>query len=73
MPDYWDEPEGKVLNLPVYDPILSYGHEVWKRMRSWKQAVEMSFLHRVAGLSLRDRVMDIQKVKAQSRTASLHI
>ena len=35
------------------------GHELWvvtQRTRSWVQAAEMSFLHRVAGLSLRDRV-----------------
>ena len=40
-------------------PTLTYGHEWWvitKRMRSWVQAAKMGFLHRVAGVSLRDRV-----------------
>ena len=43
----------------VYVPILTYGHELWvmtERMRSRVQAAEMSFLRRVSGLSLRDRV-----------------
>ncbi|KAK9541149.1 hypothetical protein VZT92_001216 [Zoarces viviparus] len=43
----------------VYVPTLTYGHELWvvtERTRSWLQAAEMSFLRRVAGLSLRDRV-----------------
>uniref|UniRef100_A0A8C6KT40 Reverse transcriptase domain-containing protein n=1 Tax=Nothobranchius furzeri TaxID=105023 RepID=A0A8C6KT40_NOTFU len=43
----------------IYVPILTYGHELWvmtKRTRSRIQAAEMSFLRRVAGLSLRDRV-----------------
>ena len=43
----------------IYFPILTYGHELWvmtERMRSRVQAAEMSFLRRVAGLSLRDRV-----------------
>ena len=43
----------------VYVPILIYGHELWvvtERTRSRVQAAEMSFLRRVAGLSLRDRV-----------------
>merc|ERR1712208_854 len=37
----------------------TYGHEVWvmtERIRSRIQAAEMSFLRRVAGVSLRDRV-----------------
>ncbi|TWW81657.1 hypothetical protein D4764_01G0014720 [Takifugu flavidus] len=40
-------------------PTLTYGHELWvmtERTRSRVQAAEMSFLRRVAGLSLRDRV-----------------
>uniref|UniRef100_A0A3Q3XBL8 RING-type domain-containing protein n=1 Tax=Mola mola TaxID=94237 RepID=A0A3Q3XBL8_MOLML len=43
----------------IYVPTLTYGHELWvvtERMRSRIQAAEMSFLRRVAGLSLRDRV-----------------
>uniref|UniRef100_A0A8C6LWU7 Reverse transcriptase domain-containing protein n=1 Tax=Nothobranchius furzeri TaxID=105023 RepID=A0A8C6LWU7_NOTFU len=43
----------------IYVPILTYGHELWvmtERTRSRIQAAEMSFLRRVAGLSLRDRV-----------------
>uniref|UniRef100_A0A8C6MDS9 TGF-beta family profile domain-containing protein n=1 Tax=Nothobranchius furzeri TaxID=105023 RepID=A0A8C6MDS9_NOTFU len=43
----------------IYVPILTYGHELWvmtERTRSRIQVAEMSFLRRVAGLSLRDRV-----------------
>ncbi|TWW56043.1 hypothetical protein D4764_08G0000300 [Takifugu flavidus] len=43
----------------IYVPVLTYGHQRWvmtERMRSRIQAAEMSFLCRVAGLSLRDRV-----------------
>ncbi|KAK3518183.1 hypothetical protein QTP70_033879 [Hemibagrus guttatus] len=43
----------------IYVPTLTYGHELWvmtKRIRSRIQAAEMSFLRRVAGHSLRDRV-----------------
>ncbi|KAK0154376.1 putative uncharacterized transposon-derived protein F52C9.6 [Merluccius polli] len=43
----------------IYVPALTYGHELWvmtERTRSRVQAAEMSFLCRVAGLSLRDRV-----------------
>ncbi|KAK7944758.1 hypothetical protein WMY93_000486 [Mugilogobius chulae] len=43
----------------IYVPTLTYGHELWvmtERKRSRIQAVEMSFLRRVAGRSLRDRV-----------------
>nr|XP_054600482.1 uncharacterized protein LOC129164434 [Nothobranchius furzeri] len=43
----------------IYVPILTYGHEHWvmtERTRSRIQAAKMSFLRRVAGLSLRDRV-----------------
>ncbi|TWW71090.1 hypothetical protein D4764_17G0005730 [Takifugu flavidus] len=42
----------------IFVPTLTYGHELWvmtKRTRSRVQAAEMSFLRRVAGLSLRDR------------------
>ena len=43
----------------IYVPALTYGHELWvmtERTRSRVQAAEMSFLRRVAGLCLRDRV-----------------
>uniref|UniRef100_A0A8C6NIQ5 Reverse transcriptase domain-containing protein n=1 Tax=Nothobranchius furzeri TaxID=105023 RepID=A0A8C6NIQ5_NOTFU len=43
----------------IFVPTLTYGHELWvvtERTRSQIQAAEMSFLRRVAGLSLRDRV-----------------
>ncbi|KAK3555124.1 hypothetical protein QTP86_010013 [Hemibagrus guttatus] len=43
----------------IYVPTLTYGHELWvmiERIRSLIQAAKMSFLHRVAGRSLRDRV-----------------
>jgi len=39
-------------------PTLTYGHKLWvvtERTRLWIQLAKMSFLHRVAGLSLRDR------------------
>ncbi|KAK3548671.1 hypothetical protein QTP70_016417, partial [Hemibagrus guttatus] len=43
----------------IYVPTLTYGHELWvmtEKVRSRIQAAEMSFLRRVAGHSLRDRV-----------------
>ena len=43
----------------IYVPTLTYGHELWvvtERTRSRIQAAKMSFLRRVAGLSLRDKV-----------------
>ena len=43
----------------IFVPTLTYGHELWvvtERMRSRIQAAEMSFLRRVAGRTLRDRV-----------------
>ena len=43
----------------IFVPSLTYDHELWvmtERTRSRIQAVEMSFLRRVAGRSLRDRV-----------------
>ena len=61
------EPQGEALSLPsIYVPALTYGHELWvvtQRTRSWIEAAEMSFLCRVAGLSLRDRgrSSDIQR------------
>ena len=51
---------------PIYVPTLTYGHELWvviKKVRSRTQVAEISFLRRVAGLSLTDRVRssDIQE------------
>ncbi|TWW62708.1 hypothetical protein D4764_04G0013550 [Takifugu flavidus] len=46
----------------IYVPVLTYGHQRWvmtERTRSWIQAAEMSFLCRVAGLSLRNRVRSL--------------
>ncbi|TWW73329.1 hypothetical protein D4764_15G0007230 [Takifugu flavidus] len=43
----------------IFVPTLTHGHELWvitEKTRSRVQAAEMSFLRRVAGLSLRDRV-----------------
>ncbi|TWW69272.1 hypothetical protein D4764_18G0000780 [Takifugu flavidus] len=43
----------------IYVPVLTYGRQRWvmtERTRSRIQAAEMSFLRRVAGPSLRDRV-----------------
>uniref|UniRef100_A0A8C6M0A0 Reverse transcriptase domain-containing protein n=1 Tax=Nothobranchius furzeri TaxID=105023 RepID=A0A8C6M0A0_NOTFU len=43
----------------IYVPTLTYGHELWvvtERTRLRIQAAKMSFLRRVAGLSLRHRV-----------------
>ena len=43
----------------LWVPTLTSGHELWvvtQRTRWRVQAAEMSFLRRVAGLSLRDRV-----------------
>ena len=54
------EPEGEALDLPaIYVPTLTYGHELWvvtERTRTRIQAAKMSFLRRVAGLSLRDKM-----------------
>ncbi|KAK3566846.1 hypothetical protein QTP86_004550 [Hemibagrus guttatus] len=43
----------------IHVPTLTYGHELWvmtEKVRSRIQAAEMSFLRRVVGRSLRDRV-----------------
>ncbi|KAK3522919.1 hypothetical protein QTP86_008224 [Hemibagrus guttatus] len=43
----------------IYVSTLTYGHELWvmtERVRSRIQAAEMSFLRRMAGRSLRDRL-----------------
>ncbi|TWW55998.1 hypothetical protein D4764_09G0010480 [Takifugu flavidus] len=50
---------GEEIYRSIFVPTLTYGHELWvmtERTRSRVQAAEMSFLRRVAGLSLRDRV-----------------
>lgn len=51
------------VKLSVYWPvcilIIPYGHELWavtERMQQQKQVVEMRFLWRVTGLSIRHRV-----------------
>lgn len=45
----------------IYVPTLTCGYELWVRSksRSWIQAAKMSFLCRVAGLSLKVRSSDI--------------
>lgn len=58
--------EGTALELSFEVPNFTYGHELWivtERMRLWIQAAKMTFLHRVAGLSLTDAVKssDIQR------------
>ncbi|KAK0153876.1 hypothetical protein N1851_004048 [Merluccius polli] len=59
-------PDCCVKRYLLYVPNLTYGHELWvvtERTRSRIQAAEMTFLCRVAGLSLRDRVrsLDIRR------------
>ncbi|TWW76601.1 hypothetical protein D4764_13G0012630 [Takifugu flavidus] len=53
------EPKAKLsIFQSIFVPTLTYGHELWvmiERTRSRVQAAKMSFLRRVAGLSLRDR------------------
>ncbi|KAI3360392.1 hypothetical protein L3Q82_002306 [Scortum barcoo] len=54
---------------------LTYGHELWVMTRkdkiAWIQAAEMSFLCRVAGRSLRDRVRSsVTSGGARSRAAA---
>ncbi|TKS64956.1 LINE-1 reverse transcriptase -like protein [Collichthys lucidus] len=59
----------------IYVPTLTYGHELWvvtKRTRSRIQAAEMSFLRRVAGLSLRDRVRS-SAIREELRVQPLHL
>ncbi|TWW53113.1 R2 Retrovirus-related Pol polyprotein from type I retrotransposable element [Takifugu flavidus] len=52
--------KGKLsIHQSIFVPTLTYGHELWvmtERTRSRVQVAEISFLRRVAGLSLRDRV-----------------
>ncbi|TWW76578.1 Spondin-1 F-spondin [Takifugu flavidus] len=50
------------IYLSIYVSFLTYGHQRWvmtERTRSRIQAAEMSFLRRVAGLSLRDRLRSL--------------
>ncbi|TWW69735.1 hypothetical protein D4764_18G0005410 [Takifugu flavidus] len=57
----------------IFVPTLTYGHELWvmtERTRSRVQAAEMSFLRRVAGLSLRDRVRS-SAIREELRVESL--
>ncbi|KAK3508331.1 hypothetical protein QTP70_021477, partial [Hemibagrus guttatus] len=58
--DQGAEPEGELsIYQSIYVPTLTYGHELWvmtERVRSRIQVAKMSFLRRVAGHSLRDRV-----------------
>ncbi|MDF4981257.1 hypothetical protein P3565_23090, partial [Vibrio parahaemolyticus] len=59
----------------IYVPTLTYGHKPWvvtERTRSQVQAAKMSFLRRMAGLSLRDRgrSSDIQR---ELRVQLLHV
>ncbi|KAK3522059.1 hypothetical protein QTP70_022619, partial [Hemibagrus guttatus] len=61
----------------IYVPTLTYGHELWvmtKRIRSRIQAAEMSFLRRVAGRSLRDRVRSsVNREELRVEPLLLHI
>lgn len=61
--------------MSIYVPTLTYVHELWvvtKGMRFWIQPAEMSFIYRVAGLSLRDRARspDVRQ-ELENRAASL--
>ncbi|TWW64247.1 hypothetical protein D4764_03G0012550 [Takifugu flavidus] len=50
------------LGILFTSEVLTYGHQRWvmtESTRSRIQVAEMSFLHRVAGLSLRDRVRSL--------------
>ncbi|KAK0147518.1 hypothetical protein N1851_012990 [Merluccius polli] len=56
----------------IYIPTLTYGHQLWvvtERTRSGIQAAEMSFLHRVAGLSVRDMVKS-SDIRRESEAAA---
>ncbi|TWW59091.1 hypothetical protein D4764_06G0006210 [Takifugu flavidus] len=62
----------------IYVPVLTYGHHHWvmtERTRSRIQAAEMSFLRRVAGLSIRDRgrSSDIQEELTPHREESVGV
>lgn len=61
------------LDVIIYVLTFIYGHEVWiitERMRSWIQASKISFLHRVAGVSLRGRVRS-SVIRVELRVESL--
>ncbi|KAK3530739.1 hypothetical protein QTP70_000755 [Hemibagrus guttatus] len=61
----------------IYIPTLTYGHELWvmtERVGSRIQAAEMSFLRRVAGRSLKDRVRSsITREELRLEPLLLHI
>ncbi|TWW77324.1 hypothetical protein D4764_12G0007140 [Takifugu flavidus] len=61
----------------IYVPILTYSHQRWvmtERTRSRIQAAEMSFLRRVAGLNLTDRVRSSDiRVELRVEPLLLHI
>ncbi|KAK3529274.1 hypothetical protein QTP70_024827, partial [Hemibagrus guttatus] len=61
----------------IYVPTLTYGHELWvmtERIRSRIQAAKMSFLCRVAGCSLRDRVRSsVTREELEVEPLLLHI
>ncbi len=58
----------------IYVPTLTYGHELWvmtERTRSRIQAAEMSFLCKVSGCFLRDRVRSsVTREELKSRDAA---
>ena len=57
--------------LSIYRSILTYGHEgrvMTERTRLRVQAAEMSFLRRVAGVSLRDRVRSSARYTVYTNT-----
>ncbi|XDV39599.1 hypothetical protein PO909_008816 [Leuciscus waleckii] len=60
----------------IYVPTLTYGHELrvmTERTRSWIQAAEMSFFRRVAGQSLRDRLVKMEPLTAANTQFSLNL
>lgn len=80
MKSYW-EGENQKAKLSIYQsvdvPTLVYGHKLklWvvsKRMRSWIQAVKMSFLHRLGRLNLRDKVQSLDILR-ERRVEALHL
>lgn len=55
------EPKAKPLDL-LYVPTFTYGHELWvviERTRLRIEAAKMSYLRKVSGLSLRNRVRSL--------------
>lgn len=61
--------KAKLLTFqPIFVPTLTHGHELWvviERMRLRIQVAKMSFLHRVAALSLRDRVRSLKDIQRE--------